>query len=92
MSAELFRRHQRRARGQGSGQLRHKWRNPNTFPVLIFKISEGRGSWPQRPGAFLKKLSKERMIKKEPQFLAGPLPSKPKRGKRRFPLNPNLCL
>ena len=45
--------------GRGSGQLCHKSEEAKRmFPVLIFKkkISKGSRIWPQKPGAFLKKL------------------------------------
>lgn len=60
------------------------------FPVLTFKISYGGGSQAQRPGAFLKKLRKERMIK-GPRILAGLLLTKPKRGRGEI-LSQNQCL
>ena len=47
--------------GLGSGQLCHKSEEAKRmFPVLILKkkkkISKGSRIWPQKPGAFLKKL------------------------------------
>lgn len=61
----------------------------HTFPVLSFKISDGSRSWPQRPGAFLEKLCKERM-RKGTTVSAGPLPTKPRRGREGSLSTPTL--